>query len=114
MEPCQYTKSRLNSANVCYQSLQNPVPYSLLPKNVKTRINYNLSCCFIWVWNLGTQIKGQTRIESLITGYLGDYLDPRGMNWQEAKKKTASWDYGVFTMVKMLSGVLWVVKLLYV
>jgi hypothetical protein len=31
-------KNRLNSANTCYHSVQNPLPSRLLPKNVKIKI----------------------------------------------------------------------------
>jgi hypothetical protein len=43
-------KRRLNSGNACYHSMQNHLPSSLLPKNVKIRTqNYNVACGFVWV-----------------------------------------------------------------
>jgi len=45
-------KSRLKSWNACYYSVQNLLSSSLLPKNLKIKIdiqNYNFACCFVWV-----------------------------------------------------------------
>jgi hypothetical protein len=41
--------------------------------------NYNVACGSIWVWNLVSNIKGGTQTESV----WGEYLDQRGMKWQE-------------------------------
>jgi len=36
---CQEVKSRQNAGNACYNSVQNLLPPSLLPKNIKIEIN---------------------------------------------------------------------------
>jgi hypothetical protein len=52
-------KSRLKSRNACYHLELDLLTSGLLTKNVKIK-NYNLSCCFIWVWNLVAHIEGGT------------------------------------------------------
>jgi len=43
-------KSRLNSGNACYHSVQNILCSSLLSKSERLRLlNYNFACCFVWV-----------------------------------------------------------------
>jgi hypothetical protein len=44
-------KSRLNSGNVCYHSVQSLLSYHLLSMNVKVKIykNRNSVNCFVWV-----------------------------------------------------------------
>ena len=51
-------KSRLKSVSACYHPVQNLLSSSLLSKNIKIKIyiNYNVSCCFVWVWNLVAHI----------------------------------------------------------
>jgi hypothetical protein len=55
-------KSRLNSGNACYHSVQNPFSYSLISKNLKIEIYRTiiLPLCFVWVWNLIGHIEGGT------------------------------------------------------
>jgi hypothetical protein len=50
-------KTRLNSGNACYNSLQNHLPPSPLSKNIQS---CNLPCCFVWVSNVVSYIKGGT------------------------------------------------------
>jgi hypothetical protein len=44
-------KSRLNSGNGCYHSVQNLLSSCLLPKIMKTKIykNCNFACSFVWI-----------------------------------------------------------------
>jgi ribosomal protein S2 len=44
-------KSRLNSGNACYHSVQSLLSSRLLPRNVKVKIykNHNSASCFEWV-----------------------------------------------------------------
>ena len=45
------TKSRLNSGNAYYHSMQNLLSYSWLSKNIESKDihNYNFTSCFVWV-----------------------------------------------------------------
>jgi len=54
-------KSRMESGNACYHSVQNLLSCSLLSKNIKMKIyrKYNLACCFVWVWNVVAHIEGK-------------------------------------------------------
>ena len=54
-------KSRLKLGNACYH-LQNLLSSSLLSKNLKIKIYRTiiLTCCFVWIWNLVTDIEGRT------------------------------------------------------
>jgi hypothetical protein len=44
-------KSRLNSGNACYHSVQSPLSSRVLSKNVKFKNiqNHNAAICFVWV-----------------------------------------------------------------
>jgi hypothetical protein len=43
-------KSRLNSGNACYHSVQSLLSSRLLSRNVKVKIrNHNYTSCFVWV-----------------------------------------------------------------
>jgi hypothetical protein len=53
---------------------------------------YNLTCYFVWAWNLDSHIKGRTQIEGVweqCAYCLGEYLDVKGMTvtgqWQGAE-----------------------------
>jgi hypothetical protein len=41
-------KSRMNSGNPCYHSVQNFLSSSLLSKTIQIQ-NYNSACCFAWM-----------------------------------------------------------------
>jgi len=48
--------------NVCYHSVQN-LSSRLLSRNLHQNIqNYNFTCCFVWVWNLVSHIRGRAQI----------------------------------------------------
>jgi hypothetical protein len=72
------------SGNTCYHALQILSSSLLLLKNVKNIQNYNFTC-FILVWNLVSLIKGRTQIEG-VPECLQEYLDLRGIQWQEAEE----------------------------
>ena len=44
-------KSRFNSGNACYHSVQILLSSTLLSKKLKVQVtwNYNFACCFVWV-----------------------------------------------------------------
>jgi hypothetical protein len=54
-------KSRLNSGNVCYRSVQNLLSSHIISKNIKIKMYKTLIlCCFVWVRNLVFHIKERT------------------------------------------------------
>jgi hypothetical protein len=56
----------LNFGNAWYHSVQDLLTSRLLFKNLKIRIDEtNFSCGFVWVWNLGSDIKGGTQTEGV-------------------------------------------------
>jgi hypothetical protein len=43
------------------------------------------TCCFLWMWNRVFHVKRRTQIEGVERkGWWGEYLDVRGIKWQEA------------------------------
>jgi hypothetical protein len=54
-------KSRLNSVNACYHSVQSVLSSRLLSRNVKVKNmqNHNSTSRFMWVWNLVSHAKGR-------------------------------------------------------
>jgi hypothetical protein len=60
-------KTRLNSGNACYHSVQKPFSSRLLFKSVKIRIYRTIifACGSIWVRNLVPDIKGGTQTEDV-------------------------------------------------
>jgi hypothetical protein len=58
-------KSRLNSRNACYHSVQSLLSSRLLSRNVKVKIqkNHNSASCFVWLINLVSHIKGRAQTE---------------------------------------------------
>jgi hypothetical protein len=52
-------KSRLNSGNICYDSVQNLLPSRLISENINSvnSQNYDFTCCFAWVCNLISHTK---------------------------------------------------------
>jgi hypothetical protein len=53
----QEIKSRLRSGNACYHSVQNLLSSRSLSKN--------FTGCFVWVWNLVTDIAGRKETEGV-------------------------------------------------
>jgi hypothetical protein len=54
-------KSRLNSGNACYHSVQNLLSSRLISKNLKTELHEtNFSSCSVWVRNLVSHFRGGT------------------------------------------------------
>jgi hypothetical protein len=55
-------KSRLNSGNACYYSVQNLLSSRLIPKNLKIKIykHFNFASCTGWVRNLVSHFGGGT------------------------------------------------------
>ena len=57
------TKSLLKSGNACYHSVQNPLSFSLLPKNIKIKqyrtviLSFVLHGCETWSLTLGEERK---------------------------------------------------------
>jgi len=54
-------KSRLNSGNACYYSIQNILSSHLISKNLKIKIyKTNFVSCAVWVQNLVSHFQGGT------------------------------------------------------
>jgi hypothetical protein len=59
-------KSRLDSGNACYHSVQNLLSSRLLFKKLKIRIQKcNFACSLIWVCNFVSDFKGKTQTEGI-------------------------------------------------
>jgi hypothetical protein len=58
-------KSRLNSGNACYHSVQNLLSSCLISKNLKIKNiqNCNFVSCTVWVQNLVSHCEGGTQTE---------------------------------------------------
>jgi hypothetical protein len=59
-------KSRLNSGNACYHSVQNILSSHLTSENLKIKIyKTNFASCTVWVRNLVSDFEGGTQTEGL-------------------------------------------------
>jgi hypothetical protein len=57
-------KSRLNSGNACYYSVQNILSSGLISKNLKIKIyKTNFASCAVWVRNLVSHFEGGIQTE---------------------------------------------------
>jgi len=59
-------KGRLKKGNACYHLVHNLLSSKLLSKNLKIKkYSNNFAYCFIWVWNLVTDIEGGKEAEGV-------------------------------------------------
>jgi hypothetical protein len=71
----------LKPGNACYHSDRNFSFLSSSEQNIKNV--YNTASVSTWVWNLVSDIKVGTYWEGLRTGYWGECLDRKRMNWPQ-------------------------------
>jgi hypothetical protein len=90
-------KSILNSGNACYHSVQNPLSYYILSKNLKTKIRKTIILPLVLVlsgyetWSLTLGEENRLRVfESMV---LRRILGRRGRKWWETGKDYIMWSF---------------------
>jgi len=90
-------KSRVNSGNACYHSIQNLLSSRLLSKNLKIK---KQDGCETWSLTL----KEEHRLMVFEDRALREYLDPRGSKWREAGEDCIMRSFIHSTLHKILLG----------